>query len=483
MRKCKACKGKLARPSSLKTIYKALLEKTVLYGAELMHNVDKKALNATGALLKQAQRIITGTTKRTQSECLLFLSGDVDIHTKLDNAKLGFWARKSTQAGNVAGSVLNDIEYNKNRSKRGKGVGVVKQTNFLLKQLNIDKNLAAPHTFTHSPDYNRTIGIDYSLTNKIDKKSSTDIFMKQETLEHITTKYPNHLLIFTDGSKNPDNTNTEPVGIGIYSSKKHVKIQKSLRISNDTAIATAELKAIDVALKAINNRAKSNKDLANKSILICTDSLSAVQAIESQKQNTSRPDLVQKISLRSFQIKNEHNLLLDLLWIPSHVGINGNEKADRLAKLALRKNSIDLNIGLGKTELTNLIKKRQKLRANVVWQASTSKSVKHMREIVPSVFDNNIPLNRQYERRNRLLVNAPKFLSKGPVTCEFCRTDKNVQHVLLHCDLSIGYREDLKRTFNKYNHAFNLNTLLAPNPPSELKSPILNYINELVEDI
>jgi len=41
-----------------------------------------------------------------------------------------------------------------------------KQTNFLLKQLNIDKNLAAPHIFTHSTDYNRTIGIDYSLTNK-----------------------------------------------------------------------------------------------------------------------------------------------------------------------------------------------------------------------------------------------------------------------------------------------------------------------------
>ena len=86
MNKCRKSKGKLATSSTLKIIYKMLLEKTVLYGAEVMHTVDKKALNKTSALLNKAQRIITGTTKRTLTECLHVLAGIPDIHERLDDA-------------------------------------------------------------------------------------------------------------------------------------------------------------------------------------------------------------------------------------------------------------------------------------------------------------------------------------------------------------------------------------------------------------
>ena len=105
---------------SLKTISKSLLESKVLYGAEIMHNVDKKSLNATNALLNKAQRIITGATKRTRTECLNVLSGEQPASNKLENAKLRFWARKTCQSDNIAGQVLNDPNYMKNKSKKGR---------------------------------------------------------------------------------------------------------------------------------------------------------------------------------------------------------------------------------------------------------------------------------------------------------------------------------------------------------------------------
>ena len=47
LKRCKGRKGFASRPKSLKTLSKSLLESKVLYGAEIMHNVDNKSLNAT----------------------------------------------------------------------------------------------------------------------------------------------------------------------------------------------------------------------------------------------------------------------------------------------------------------------------------------------------------------------------------------------------------------------------------------------------
>ena len=62
----------------------------------------------------------------------------------------------------------------------------------------------------------------------------------------------------------------------------------------------------------------------------------------------------------SQKIESSFNTTVTVLWIPSHVDIFGNEKADNLAKQALNHQNIDLVTGLGKTELVSLIEKRQK---------------------------------------------------------------------------------------------------------------------------
>ena len=89
------------------------------------------------------------------------------------------------------------------------------------------------------------------------------------------------------------------------------------RIPDGASIFSAEAVALIDALKAIR---KSTL----KKFLIFTDSLSCLQSI--QNEDLSNP-LILKFLLKYREILLQGKDVV-LCWIPSHVGIDGNEKAD-----------------------------------------------------------------------------------------------------------------------------------------------------------
>ena len=350
-----------------------------------------------------------------------------------------------------------------------------------MKELNISQSQAARYVIKNQIVDVPSLEIDTSLTDRISKQRDNEVHMKQASLEHLSTSYKTHIKVYTDGSKIPDPTSNEMVGIGIYSGKSHLNFSLSRRVSDNVSIATAELKAIHKALHKVKQLTETEHCPYSAKVVICTDSLSAAQALQSN--DASRPDIVQQIIRLSQRIKSSFNIAVTLLWIPSHVNIAGNGKADLLAKKALNRPNIDCDIGLGKTELESLIVKRQQIKRNRQWQHLQFDSVKHTREIVPSLLNFNISLGNQYEKRNRLLVNAPRFLSKGPINCDFCEVNKTVKHVLLECDLFIGNRDYIIGMFRDQNTEFNLKDILDVKPLKTLRRPILKYINGIMENI
>ena len=96
------------------------------------------------------------------------------------------------------------------------------------------------------------------------------------------------------------------------------------RIPDDSSIFTAEAKAVDLTLDFI-----STCD-ANYTFIIFSDSLSVLKAMNN---TSSKNPQIQKL------LEKWHELLAYkecvLCWIPSHIGIQGNEMVDKQVKTSL----------------------------------------------------------------------------------------------------------------------------------------------------
>ena len=136
--------------------------------------------------------------------------------------------------------------------------------------------------------------------------------------------YPDHRAIYTDGSKAENR-----VAAAATSNNPSAHV----RLPGNASIFTAELQALKMAFNIVKN---CNWDY----FIIFTDSLSSLQALDSN--NCDHP-FIQDI-LKLFNYCLLVNKKVVLAWVPSHVGIRGNGKADELAKQALKFNVLDLKV-------------------------------------------------------------------------------------------------------------------------------------------
>ena len=96
------------------------------------------------------------------------------------------------------------------------------------------------------------------------------------------------------------------------------------RIPDDSSIFTAEAKAVDLALDFISTCDANNK------FIIFSDSLSVLKAMN---HTSSKNPQIQKLLEKCHELLTYKEIVL--CWIPSHIGIQGNEMVDKQAKTSL----------------------------------------------------------------------------------------------------------------------------------------------------
>ena len=120
--------------------------------------------------------------------------------------------------------------------------------------------------------------------------------------------------IYTDGSKSTE-------GVGFVAVFPNTTCGG--RLTGEASIFTAELYAINAAMHEI---LKGTID--GNRFTIFSDSRSALLALRSD--SSLSPILAETKEL--IRRAEEDNIIIDLCWVPGHVNIRGNEKADAAAK-------------------------------------------------------------------------------------------------------------------------------------------------------
>ncbi|CAI6367276.1 unnamed protein product [Macrosiphum euphorbiae] len=172
--------------------------------------------------------------------------------------------------------------------------------------------------------------------------------------------------------------------------------------------------------------------MPNNTFNILTDSLSTLISIQNPIKNN-------EIANNITNLLNSTNKLITLTWIPSHTGIEGNERADMMAKQATSDQTIEVLYSLSKDDLkreakhfiTNLWRKEwHLLRDN------------KLREIKPTTdrWINPTNLTRQQEviltrlRIGHTWHTHKHLMDKTDLEpCITCGSEISIKHLLLEC--------------------------------------------------
>jgi ribonuclease HI len=151
----------------------------------------------------------------------------------------------------------------------------------------------------------------------------------QEILQFLHTSATHCVKIYTDGSKHQDGR----TGSAFYSQDLNIGICK--RPPNTYSVFSAEAMAMYSALRYVLT------ENVNRAVLVCTDSQSLLKTLTNPKSVDSNNFIITDI-LNTLQELKDNGLTIHLVWVPSHIGLHGNEKADKLALLSSQSDQIAL---------------------------------------------------------------------------------------------------------------------------------------------
>ena len=234
--------------------------------------------------------------------------------------------------------------------------------------------------------------------------------------QELQTRLSDYQHIYTDGSKVEDK-----VGCAYISGSHHEKI----RLPDGSSIFTAESKAIDMALYYVMNNSLENK------FVIFSDSLSVLKSLN---HTSSKNPKIQNVIEKHHELSKTKEILF--CWLPSHVGIKGNEAADVKAKA-----SLDLEISNFKlpcTDFKSFINRYILSKWQLSWDRATFNK---LHEIKPVLGKNNIYRSLRREEvvltRQRIghtrLTHSYLLKREDQPFCISCNEPFTVKHFLIDC--------------------------------------------------
>ena len=287
------------------------------------------------------------------------------------------------------------------------------------------------------------------------KDSISPLVFKQGYLE-LREKFPDYTHIFTDGSKSELG-----VASAAFMQTADPDSFLTLKLPDEASVYTAELQALLLSLKMVYQSQL-------KKFLIFSDSLSALQAIAGR--NLTHPVLLDFHKLHTLLCSEEYDIRF--VWVPSHVGIRGNEIADFLAKKAVEGERSSSCVPF--SDLKPLVNSYIKKEWQKEWELQVDNKLYKIRPKLNDFLPGIVGSRREEVVLTRLHVGHCRFTHSFYFTqeerpwCFACDEQLSVEHILLSCSDLIDVRR-------RHYTAASLKLLFRDVPPDI----IFNFLHEI----
>ena len=298
-------------------LYRSLVRSKLDYGCFIYGSARKSYLKILDTIHHQGLRIILGAFRTSPIESLYAETNEAPLQLRREKLALQYYLKLKSCPSNPAYECTFNPKYKPLFSRHEKVIkpfGIRMET--ILEESEIPINNIHETIISDNPPWTlKQPEVILDLTNT--PKANTHPATFLERFDEIKNNFNDFTNVFTDGSKDDNKT-----GCAAVLSDKLTKT----RIPNGASIFTAEIKGIDLALNLI-------AESENEKFIIFSDSLSVLLSLRNRKQDNP---LIIKLLNKHDSISNSKTIVY--CWIPSHIGISGNEKADSAAKSALSQN-------------------------------------------------------------------------------------------------------------------------------------------------
>ncbi|XP_025416794.1 uncharacterized protein LOC112688000 [Sipha flava] len=293
-------------------LYRSLVRSKLDYGSICYTNANPNILKTIDIIHNSGLRVAAGAFRSSPIPSILSISGEPPLHVRRIKLALNYISRILSSPKN---STLPFLTQNRFANTFCSNLNLKKPLDlrmlYEISHNNIDPNLIIKRECSVVPPWRvPTFLVNTSLADH-SKKETLNVIYKN-LFNEIMDSFPSKSQIYTDASKI-----NSGVAIAIINGEQSI----SYKLPDHNSIYTAEyfalLEGVHLAIQ-----------LPDSTINICTDSLSALNNL---KYNLHSSILAIIIS----NIIEKANKNIRFIWTPGHCGIDGNEKADKVAREAV----------------------------------------------------------------------------------------------------------------------------------------------------
>lgn len=403
--------------TTLLSLYRSLIRSKLDYGCIIYQSANQRVLATLDPVHNASIILCTGAFRTSPVVSLYAESGEPSLYTRRVQLTLQYLARLRQLP--LSPTWVSVCAPHRGRGTFPYNLPSTNDYSAFITETELPPLKVLPTSFSDVATWRLPITA-ICLGCKYPKKQENSAnLLKHLFLEHVHHYHSDSTHIYTDGSKTGD-----AVGCAAVSPERSI----NRKLMGETSIYSAELYALTLAMDIINDSPYNN-------FTIFSDSKSSIQALRAYDSNHP---IISQIT-EQLLLLAQAGKSITLCWVPGHVDITGNDKADTEAKRASTSADRPVNTGVPARDLYPVIK----LAVMTHWQRQwTEQQHNKLRELKDTIrpWSSSCCRSRRMETvlcrlrigHTRLTHGYLMERSAAPY-CEYCLVPLTVRHLIAEC--------------------------------------------------